>query len=220
MPLPTPKKLGGLKGFARVFVARNRYATGARSRPSPMVAIPSSGQALRIRHPVIIGSGTEPHAEPWLRHGFSPLWAAVEMGLAKQIDGRSQFRLRSRVLIFKDLSLNGLIIRSPYIDWILVGKKTWEIRSRYTHVRGRIALIRGGSGLVVGTCELVGVVGPLTLRNLRKNAGKLGRVKSDIRSLPYETTYAWILKNARKFHRPRRYKHPLGAVIWVRLCSV
>ena len=63
--------------------------------------------------------------------------------------------------------MNGLIIRSPYVDWILAGKKSWEIRGRYTHVRGNIALIRGGSGLIVGTSELVGVVGPLSLRELR-----------------------------------------------------
>jgi len=116
--------------------------------------------------------------------------------------------------------VNGLIIRSLYVEWILAGKKTWEIGGRYTHVRGKIALIRGGSGLIVGMCELVNLVGPLTLRELRKNARKRAEPKSEIRSLPYETTYAWVLKNARKFRRPRRYKHPSDAVIWVRLRSV
>jgi hypothetical protein len=115
------------------------------------------------------------------------------------------------------VSSRGLIIRSPFIDWILAGKKTWEIRGRRTHVRGKIALIRGGSGLIVGTCELVNVVGPLTLQELRKNNRKLAEPKSEITSLPYETTYAWVLKNARKLRRPRRYKHPSGAIIWVKL---
>jgi hypothetical protein len=76
------------------------------------------------------------------------------------------------------------------VEWILAGKKTWEIRGRITHFRGRIALIRAGSGFVVGTCELVNVVGPLTLRDLRKKARKLGRHKSEVKSLPYGTTYA------------------------------
>jgi hypothetical protein len=116
--------------------------------------------------------------------------------------------------------MNGLIIRSPYVEWILAAKKTWEIRGRNTHIRGKIALIRGGSGLVVGTCELVNVVGPLTLRELRENARKLGRRKSEVKSLPYGTTYAWVLKNASKFKRPRPYKHPLGAVNWVKLRSL
>jgi len=114
--------------------------------------------------------------------------------------------------------MNDLVIRSPFVEWILVGKKTWEIRGRYTHVRGKIALIRGGSGLIVGTCDLVDVVGPLTLRDLQKNARKLGRTSSEVRPpKPYKKTYAWVLKNANKLNRPRPYVHPSGAVVWVKL---
>ncbi len=48
----------------------------------------------------------------------------------------------------------GLIIDSPHIERILSGAKTWEMRSSKTAQRGRIALIRKGSGLVVGTVEV------------------------------------------------------------------
>ena len=113
--------------------------------------------------------------------------------------------------------MNGLIIRSPWVEMILDGQKTWEIRGRATHVRGPIALIRGGSGLVVGTCELVDVVGPFTLADLRDNAGKAGLQPGEPTALPYKTTYAWVLRNAKKFSSPRPYEHPSGAVIWVRL---
>jgi hypothetical protein len=41
--------------------------------------------------------------------------------------------------------LSGLLIRSPYVDWILAGSKTWEIRGSSTAKRGRIALIQSGS---------------------------------------------------------------------------
>ena len=58
--------------------------------------------------------------------------------------------------------MTGLIIRSPWIETILAGEKTWEIRSSNTNVRGPIARIRGGSGRVVGTCDLVDCIGPLT----------------------------------------------------------
>jgi hypothetical protein len=58
--------------------------------------------------------------------------------------------------------MNGLVIRSPWVDMILAGEKTSEIRGKKTSIRGTIALIRGGSGLIVGTCELIDVVGPLT----------------------------------------------------------
>ena len=40
--------------------------------------------------------------------------------------------------------LSGLLIRSPFIDWILSGSKTWEIRGSRTTKQGRIALIRSG----------------------------------------------------------------------------
>ena len=113
--------------------------------------------------------------------------------------------------------MNGLIIKSPWIEMILDGKKRWEIRGHHTHVRGRIGLIRGGSGLVLGTCELVDVVGPLTLAHLRSNAGKVGLQPGELAELPYKRTYAWVLWNVNKFNSPRPYKHPSGAVIWVHL---
>jgi hypothetical protein len=61
----------------------------------------------------------------------------------------------------------GLLIRSEPIKEILTGRKVWEIRGGATNVRGRIALIRSKSGLIVGTCNVVEVVGPLTLAELR-----------------------------------------------------
>jgi len=113
--------------------------------------------------------------------------------------------------------VNGLIIRSLWVEMILEGKKNWEIRGGYTHVRGKIALIRGGSGLVVGTCELTDVVGPLTREEFRRNARKAGLTEPEAATLPHKQTYAWVVKNARKYSPPRPYKHPCGAVIWVKL---
>ena len=113
--------------------------------------------------------------------------------------------------------MNGLIIRSRWVEMIHDRKKTWEIRGRATQVRGRIGLIRAGSGLVVGTCELVDVVGPLTLADLRSNAGKAGLRPEELSELPYKKTYAWVLRDVKIFNPPRPYKHPSGAVIWVKL---
>src|SRR5262249_9050094 len=64
----------------------------------------------------------------------------------------------------------GLVIRKEPLDKILAGTKTWEIRGKSTTLRGRIALIESKSGHVVGTCEVVDVVGPLTLAKLQRNA--------------------------------------------------
>jgi hypothetical protein len=114
--------------------------------------------------------------------------------------------------------LSGLLIRSPYGDWILAGSKTWEIRGSSTAKRGRIALIQSGSGTVIGVADLVGVVGPLTLRDLAANTRKLGLKKSAIPGpLPYRKTFAWVLENARKLKTPVRYRHPSGCIIWVNL---
>jgi hypothetical protein len=113
--------------------------------------------------------------------------------------------------------MNGLVIRTPWVDKILAGDKIWEIRGTKTKVRGPVALIRGGSGLIVGRCELHDVVGPLTLQQLQDNGDKVGFTAS---KLPYEKTYAWVLRNAVKFVPPRPYKHPSGAVIWVKLDGV
>ena len=114
--------------------------------------------------------------------------------------------------------MRGLIIRSPWIEKILSGQKTWEIRGSRTAVRGRIALIRSGSGQIVGSCELVDVVGPLTLADFQQNRRR-HRVPAagHARKLPYKNTYAWVLRGAKPLKRPKTYGHLRGAVIWVRL---
>lgn len=39
----------------------------------------------------------------------------------------------------------GLIIRKPWIDYILDGTKVWELRSTRTKIRGEIGLIEAGT---------------------------------------------------------------------------
>ena len=111
----------------------------------------------------------------------------------------------------------GLLIRSPHIDRILAGTKTWELRGSATKVRGRIGLIKSKSGTVVGSCEVCDVVGPLSLAELRKNARKAGFAPSQITEPFYPRTYAWVLHKAKRFRAPVPYRHPSGAVIWVDL---
>lgn len=40
---------------------------------------------------------------------------------------------------------SALIIREPWIDLVLSGQKSWELRSRSTEKRGLIGLIRKGA---------------------------------------------------------------------------
>ncbi len=51
--------------------------------------------------------------------------------------------------------MKGLIIKQPWIDLILDGEKPWEIRGRATTIRGTIALIKSGTGLVLGLVDVV-----------------------------------------------------------------
>lgn len=109
---------------------------------------------------------------------------------------------------------HGLLILKEPLDKILAGTKTWEIRGKATARRGPIALIQSKSGHVVGTCDVVDVVGPLTLAELQRNASRTGFRPNE---LPYATTYAWVVRDARRLPEPVPYRHPAGAVIWVRL---
>jgi hypothetical protein len=113
--------------------------------------------------------------------------------------------------------LRALLIRHPYVDLILDGKKSWEIRGSATSIRGTIGLVPSGSGTVVGVCEVVDCIGPLTAEEFRDNAKKAGMSPSEIPLNLYPQTYAWVLANPRYLERPIRYRHPPGAVIWVRL---
>lgn len=112
--------------------------------------------------------------------------------------------------------MKGLVIDEPWIGLILRGDKTWEMRSTSTSTRGRIALIRKGSGKVVGLAELVESMGPLD--------SIAWRAHRDMHCIPPELDHAqqrwphaWVLHGATPLARPVPYEHPSGAVIWVNL---
>jgi len=73
--------------------------------------------------------------------------------------------------------------------------------------------------MVVGTCELCDVKGPLRLKDLRAKARKLNRLASQITGPMHyrDHTYAWVLRRAKRLRKPVPYDHPRGAVIWVSL---
>lgn len=112
----------------------------------------------------------------------------------------------------------GLVIKSPAIDKILLGIKTWEMRSKSTQVRGPIALIKKGSGQIVGIANLVDVKGPLSqqekLDTIDKHQISISRLNSNETD---KWNTAWVLENAKPLITPVNYQHPSGAVIWVNL---
>lgn len=113
--------------------------------------------------------------------------------------------------------MKALIIKKHWADEILSGRKTWELRGSRTYIRGRIGIIESGSGRVIGTCELIDVIGPLSTADLQRARTKHQVPSERLRQIRYKRTYAWVLRTARRYTRPRRYEHPQGAVIWVNL---
>lgn len=109
----------------------------------------------------------------------------------------------------------GLIIRQPWIGLILAGKKNWEMRATKTKVKGRIALIEAGAGLIVGETDLIGCGEPIAGIEEAKHYLDMHCVE-DFKLLE-KWKYPWILLGTKKYKKPIPYQHPKGAVIWVDL---
>lgn len=114
----------------------------------------------------------------------------------------------------------GLIIKAPFIDWIVEGRKRWELRSSQTKQRGPIALIEKGSGTVVAVARLVDSLGPLSSAEMLANQHNHA-VTPERLALPDLAKYrhAWVLADVKRLARPVAYRHKNGAVIWVALES-
>lgn len=114
--------------------------------------------------------------------------------------------------------MKGLIIREPWIDLILDGHKTWELRTRSSSIRGQIALIRAGSRQIDGVASLVDVLPALSPSDL-VDSFEFHRVPPDRREAIVEAGWLtpWVLLDARRFSAPVPFTRPPGAVTWVDL---
>ena len=115
--------------------------------------------------------------------------------------------------------MKGLIVRSPWIELILEGKKTWEIRGSNTSIRGKIALIKSGTGKILGCVDIVDSK-KISLSDYHNSINYHCVENAKQFSLYYKNTYAWVLNNPMKFDVPITYIHPKGAVIWVNLDNI
>jgi hypothetical protein len=112
--------------------------------------------------------------------------------------------------------VKGLIIKSPWIELIFQGRKTWEIRGSNTSIRGQIALIKSASGLVLGKVDLIDSR-RLTLGELQATEAMHCIPREQCTVAPYDKIHAWVVANPVLFKSPVPYVHPRGAVIWVNL---
>ena len=107
-----------------------------------------------------------------------------------------------------------LIIQQPWIDLILDGHKTLEIRGmRCKKPEGeRIYLaLSGAGGWVLGAATFVACHSPLSRAEYASLADG-HRVAGD--ALPYSATYAWEVRLPERFRLPVSYCHKLGQVVW------
>mmetsp|Transcript_159133 Transcript_159133/g.296548 ORF Transcript_159133/g.296548 Transcript_159133/m.296548 type:complete len:718 (-) Transcript_159133:58-2211(-) len=112
---------------------------------------------------------------------------------------------------FRELAL---VVKKPWVDLILAGHKTWEIRGTSTHRRCTICLAQSGSGKLVGEVRIIDCV-PLRLEDLPQHVEK--HCIQDFTIVKYRRIYAWVLQDAVRYEEPLSYTHPQGAITWVKL---
>jgi ASCH domain. len=111
---------------------------------------------------------------------------------------------------------HALIIDEPWISLILSGEKTWEMRSKSTKIRGKIGLIKKGSGLIVGTAVLTDSLPSMTI-DVLPTYNKHHQIPLDKAYLLAKWNTPWVLDAAIQLEQPIPYIHKQGAVVWVKL---
>lgn len=112
--------------------------------------------------------------------------------------------------------MRGLIIKKRWLDLIIEGVKTWEIRNSNCRIRERIGLIQSGSGHVMGCADLVDSIS-LTLEEFPEHFDKH---RVPIEELRYNKIYAWVLANPKKLTKPIPYDQKRGAIKWVKIQDI
>ena len=108
-----------------------------------------------------------------------------------------------------------LVMKAPWLDLILSGKKTWEIRGTQTTQRGTIHLaLSGAGGQIAGQCRIAKSY-TIDRKTLSKHFTK-HRIE-DLSIVTYRNPHVWEISHARRYKQPFVYDHPQGAVNWVRL---
>ena len=106
-----------------------------------------------------------------------------------------------------------LIVKPYWVDFLLKGEKTLEIRGSHTQIRGTIGVVKSGTGLIYGTVEVVESVA-LDDKTYEERRSE-HRVPAPFEDIPYRQVCGWKVQNPILFQTPRPYHHKQGCVIWV-----
>jgi hypothetical protein len=107
-----------------------------------------------------------------------------------------------------------LFIKKEWLDLILSGAKTWELRGKANHKSGVIALIESGTGKIMGTA---GISTSFVLPRADLNRTWAHHRVSDSSIITYETIHVWPVANAHRLPEPLPFNRKVGPVIWITL---
>lgn len=113
--------------------------------------------------------------------------------------------------------MDGLIIKKQWLDLILSGEKTLEIRGHDTKkLNEPIYLLESGSHRVKAECVIESTY-PISCSDWSEERENhcVDIPYSELKKR-YKTPYAWVLSNVKPIEDIWHYDHPKGAVIWVK----
>ena len=126
-----------------------------------------------------------------------------------------------------ELPCVALVVKARWARLLLNGTKTIELRGRKTSRTGRVALAVAGTSQLHGTIEVVSselvghrlangelappVCGPFVADLVAQHC------VHDLSIIRYRRIWAWKMRRPILFWKPKNYRHPRGAVTWVRL---
>ena len=104
-----------------------------------------------------------------------------------------------------------LKIDDKWVNLILSGNKTWEIRRRKTRIRERIALGNTKTKHVVGYATIVDSV-EMTVEEMKKHHNKhQANDFLDKYARGRETLFAWVLDDVQFKAKPKPYSYSTGS---------
>ena len=111
--------------------------------------------------------------------------------------------------------MDGLIVKQPFADLIIDGKKQWELRSRpipKNKIGSEVLLLSKGS--ILGRITLKKDLGSVNLQRLYETT-HLHHSELDTLDKTF-VTHVWEIRVTKKFDHPKKYAHPNGARVWVK----
>lgn len=107
-----------------------------------------------------------------------------------------------------------LLVRIPYSSRLITGVKTWELRSRPTHIRGIVGVVESGTSCIWGFIDILGCR-EVTPSILRECEDKHTVSRLDLEAFPYTQWFAWQVGSSWKLKEPIPIVRRKGQVIWI-----